>query len=396
MDEAVALAGRRGSLFVPGSTGEPGGFLAEVARRPGCLAGIALTTGFVSGINNFSRLAGSGAALSGFFPGTGIELTLVPTTYFGIDRRIMVLAPETVVVEVAPPRGDGSCGLGVAVDFTETALRSAATRIAVINPALPDLVRGPRPALADFTHVCERESPILCIRNPEPDAVSQKIAARVAAFVPDGATIQIGIGRIPGQVMAALSARRGLRFHSGIVTSGVRALVESGAVAGEGSIVAASFGGDAAFYAWLGGRPEVALAPVRHTHHPATLAAIDGLVSINSAIEVDLLGQVNAEWLGGRRISAPGGLPDFAHAAQRGRNGLAIVALPATDGSMCHSRIVPRLEAPPTVAAGGIDVVVTENGAADLRGRTAEERAACLAAIAAPAFRAALTGASRA
>jgi 4-hydroxybutyrate CoA-transferase len=273
---------------------------------------------------------------------------------------------------------------------------SAATRIAVINPALPDLRRGPRRALDDFTHVCEREGPVLQLRPAEPDAVSLEIAARVAAFVPDGATIQMGIGRIPGQVMAALAARRGLRFHSGIVTSGVRALIESGAVAGEGSVVAASYGGDAAFYAWLAGRPECVSAPVRHTHHPATLAAIDGLLAINSAIEVDLQGQINAEWLGDRRISAPGGLPDFSHAAQRCRDGLAVVALPSTDGSGRHSRIVARLAVPPTLAAGGIDLVVTEHGAADLRGLTARERAKRLASIAAPAFREALTSASRA
>jgi acyl-CoA hydrolase len=399
IDDAIGLAVQGGSLFLPGSTGAPGAFLEAVASRPGCLAGVSVTTGFVSGVNNFASIAGSGAVLTGFFPATGAVLTdlrLIPSTYFGIDRRIAALRPAAVVIEVAPPRADGSSALGVAADFTGTACRSASIRIAIVNPAIPELPGAPRVLLADFTHACEQETPVLNVPQPVADTVSLEIAARVAAYVPDGSTIQIGIGRIPGQVMAALSSHRRLRFHSGIVTSGVRALMEAGALAGDSPVCAASLGGDSEFYSWLAGRPEFRLAPVRYTHAPGTLAVIDGLVSINSALEVDLLGQVNAEWLGGRRVSAPGGLPDFAHAARRSPGGLAIVALPSTDASGRHSRITARLAVPPTLAAGGVDVVVTEYGAADLRGRTTPERAVQLAAIAHPAFRDGLTSASRA
>ncbi|MDO9443203.1 MAG: acetyl-CoA hydrolase/transferase C-terminal domain-containing protein [Beijerinckiaceae bacterium] len=390
IEDIAAIVRKQGSMFLPGVAGRPGAFLADIARTPGSLGGVRVVSGFVSGINAFDALDATGAEISGFFPApphSVSPVTFLRETYFGIDRQVQRLSPAAVVIDVAPPRADGSSALGVAADFTETALRHAEMRIAVINPALPDLPLSPRVDLAGFDFVSEANHPLLVMPDLSCDSVSEEIAARLAALVPDGATIQLGIGRIPGQMLQALLGHRGLRFHSGIVTGGIRRLAESGALAEGVSVVAASFGGDPGFYSWLGGRREFRLAPVSYTHAPETLARIAGLVAINSALEVDLLGQVNAEWVGGRRVSAPGGLPDFAHAAQRAPRGLAVIALPSTDSTGQKSRIVTRLRAPATVPPGGVDVVVTEFGAADLRGRTCRERALLLASIAAPAFR---------
>lgn len=390
LTDAVAVAAEGRRLFLPGTAAEPRGFLAAIGELPGCLEKRSMIIGHVAGLNDFSGLAGSGADIIGFFPPpprASWSLRMLHETYYTADRRIASLAPDAVVTEVAPPRRDGTAAVGLAADYLTTALASAAIRIAIVNPALPDLPGAPRLRIDDFTHVAEWESPPLFLDEPRADDISGQIAQHAARYVPDGATIQTGIGRIPGQLLKNLGTRRGLRIHSGIVTPSIRSLAEAGALAEGISVTTASFAGTIAFYDWLASQGGMRLAPVSFTHAPAALARLNRLVSVNSALEVDLLGQVNAEWAGTRRVSAPGGMPDFAHAARRVPGGIAMIALPACDAKSGASRIVGRLGVPPTLTGGAVDVVVTEYGAADLRGLTACERGKAIANIAAPRFR---------
>jgi acyl-CoA hydrolase len=385
------------SLFVPGSTAEPIGLLEglDPALLP---AGLTIVTGFVSGINRFERLwHPAGATLTGFFPppaGQHPGFRLIPACYSVIDSHLARLAPDCALVSVAAPAADGTCALGLTVDFAPTVLRLARLRIAVVNRYLPDLPGAPRLPLDAFTHVIEAEASPLEVPDAAGDAVSRAIAEHVARLIGDGATLQTGIGKLPAQILAQLGGRRRLRMHTGIVPQGVRGLFEAGTMASEDPVVATSIGGDRSFYEWLPGRPGIRLEPVTYTHSPAILAGLERLVAVNSALEVDLLGQVNAEWLKGRQISGPGGLPDFAGAAHRNADGISVIALPASDPAGRHSRIVARLDAPPTLGRIGVDVVVTEHGIADLRGLTLEERVPRLIAIAAPAFREQLAAAS--
>jgi acyl-CoA hydrolase len=209
-------------------------------------------------------------------------------------------------------------------------------------------------------------------------------------LIEDGATIQTGIGKVPGQVLKALSQRRNLRIHSGIVLPGARDLVEGGVIEGVGTIVAASGAGDQAFYDWLEQSREVTLAEVSETHDLAKLIGIPKLTAINSAIEVDMLGQCNTEMVGGRYVSSAGGLPEFTIGAHKAKGGKSIIALPATDRKGKASRIVSRFAAgtPIAVPRHAVDFVVTEFGVADFRGKSAQARAEALIAIASPAFQA--------
>lgn len=395
LEEAAKLSLRDDALFVPGSSGEPATFLQALANGA-VPQQFGIISGFVSGINRFATLPAD-AAVTGFFPPPGPlppNFNVIEANYFEIDAWIARLRPETAVCEVMPRGADGSVALGLAVDFAETSLAVAERRIALVNPMLPELPGAPRVSLDVFTHVVEAPSPTLELSQSPGDAVSEQIVRNVATLIPDGSTIQVGIGKIPSHLMARLSDRRNLRFHSGIVTKGIRALFEAGALVPDEPVVCASLGGDADFYRWLHGRRGIRLAPVAYTHDPDVLAGLEGLIAINSAIEVDLSGRVNAVWLKGRRISGPGGLPNFAAGARRSRNGLVVIALPASDALGATSRIVSRLSSPPTIEEGNIDVVVTEYGVADLRGRSPDQRCAALVAVAAPQFRAELTSAS--
>ena len=216
----------------------------------------------------------------------------------------------------------------------------------------------------------------------------------MAAIVPDGATIQIGIGGTPDAVLARLRDRRDLGIHSGLLSDAVVELIEAGAVTNarkehdRGVTVTGSLLGTARLYAWADGNPSLALRSLDHTHDPTVLAGLRSLHAINSAIEVDLTGQVNAEVVGGRYVGAVGGQGAFARAGSMAPAGRSIIALPATAAGGTVSRIVPRLAAATvTTPRADADLVVTEHGVADLRGATLGERRERLLAIAAPHLR---------
>jgi acyl-CoA hydrolase len=390
---ARALLREGGRLFLPGCTGEPTALHGAVAADTGCAAQLAVLTSFVSGLNPLDCPLLSGAReAAGLFLAPAPRVRRLVASYFGLDDEIRRQRPDLVFVPVSRPDGAGGVTLGLSAEFVETALACATVRVAVISAALPALAGAPRLPLDAFTHAWEDDTPPPVLAAAGGGGEADVIAERVSTLIDDGMTLQTGIGKVPSALLPRLVRRRRLRIHSGIVTGAVRALAEAGALDPLLPVTAATLAGDGAFYRWLDGRRGFSLQPIRRTHHPATLAGLDRLMAVNSALEVDLLGQVNAEWAGPRAISAAGGLPDFAAAASRSPGGASIVALPATGAAGRLSRIVPRLAPgrPVSLARHHVDLVVTEYGIADLRGGTAEERALALAAVAAPPFRAAL------
>jgi 4-hydroxybutyrate CoA-transferase len=386
-------------LFLPGCSGEPRALHGIVAEEPGSVAGLSVLTSFVAGLNPLDcKLLEYPADVLSFFPAPTRRENRrqIISAYSGIDGHIGRLAPDLVFIPVSPARPDGTVTLGLSAEFAETAMAIAATRVAIPSPALPALAGGAVP-LDRFTHVLRDEATPFLLPATRPSAIAEAIADHVATLIGDGAAVQTGVGKVPAALLTRLTGRRRLRIHSGIVTQSVRVLIEAGALDPDIPVCCATLAGDAEFYAWLDGRHDFVLQPIRHTHAPATLAAIDGLVSVNSAIEVDLLGQVNAESFDGRIVSAAGGLPDFAAGAHRSRGGISVIAMPAADGTGRHSRIVSQLApgAPVSVARHDVDVVVTEYGIADLRGKAMFERALALAAIAHPDARPRLGAAIR-
>jgi acyl-CoA hydrolase len=330
------------------------------------------------------------------------QLALLPLHYSEIVRRYATPgAFDLALLQVAPPDAQGRCSLSVTADFAPAVLQGlgdAGTVLAHVNPRLPR-VRGPWVPVERIHAWVTADEPLLTVSDAPASGTLQQVAAQVAALVPDGAVLQFGLGRLQAAVLAALKARRGLRVHSGMVSDGLLGLLEAGSLAPRSEaappVCTATALGSDTLYAALADPALARFEPVGYTHAQATLAALPGLVSINSALEVDLLGNVNAEWLDGRPVSGVGGLVDFVRGARASEGGRSIVALTAAAGPV--SRIVPRLTGGTTaIARADVDTVVTEHGVAALRGLDAHARAQALIAIAAPVHRDALASAASA
>jgi acetyl-CoA hydrolase len=305
------------------------------------------------------------------------------------ERRIRC---DVALLMLPPADAAGTHSFGPCLDYMDAAIGRARTVIAEISPEVPDTgghARIPASRLDAVLH--SMRSPHLLPRA-EPSALERAIGAHIAALIPDGATIQTGLGALPEAVLAALAGHRDLGLHSGILGDGAMALMQSGALTNSrkpmdaGVSVTTTLVGSAALHRFAHRNPAVALKPSSHTHNEVVLAQFPSLFAINAAAEVDLTGQVNAERIGRTIIGGVGGQADFARAAARSPGGASIIALPATasDGA---SRIVARLSGPVTTPRADVDIIVTEHGVADLRGASERERARRIRAIAAPAAR---------
>lgn len=323
------------------------------------------------------------------------KLDILPLHYSQFDRY---LAPrvDVLFLQLAPGRARGRYSFGVACEYLWPLVRTARLVVAELNalaPATPALVEI-TDADIDVIVPSARELPA----PPEvpPDAVHRAIAAVIAGLVPDGATLQVGLGAIPAAALEALSGHRRLGVHSGLYVDGFTRLIEAGAIdnsrkgLNHGTSVAGLVAGSDATYRLCRETDLITLAPTGHTHDLAQLARLNAFVSVNSAIEVDLTGQINAELAGSTYVGAVGGGPDFARGAALSAGGLPITALPAvrrgSNGEMVSS-IVPALNGPVSISRADAGIIVTEFGHADLRGRSLSERGAAMLAIAHPAFR---------
>ncbi len=310
----------------------------------------------------------------------------LPMTYTETWRWLRDKARfDVALVQVAPPDADGNCSLGVACDFTSAAWPNAKHVVAHINPMMPQ-THGPSIPYARLSVAIEQPMPLLEVPDPPADTALDAVAEHVATRVEDGATLQLGLGRLQSAVLRAVKDRRGLRIHSGMVSDGLLGLLDAGTLsAGQDAVVAGVALGSQALYA--ASQQCVSFREVGYTHQHAVLAGIPKLTAINSALSVDLLGQVNGEFLSGRQLSGVGGLPDFLQGARQSVGGQGIIALPASTPKG-ESRIVPMLPAGPvSVTRVDADCIVTEYGVAELRHLDVHARARALIAIAAPEHR---------
>lgn len=326
-------------------------------------------------------------------------LDVVPCHYSAIPRMFAQgqLPCDVGLVQVSPPGPDGLVTLGIGVEYVADAIPHTKTLIAEINQRMPATVGGPRLPLTAFAAVIETDRPLVETPSRLPDAVERRIADHVATIVDDGDTVQIGVGSLPAAVLDSLSSHRDLGFHSGMLTDGVLTLVEKGVITGarkeidRGLVVTGAALCTTPGYDRLHSLP-VRFRPASYTHAPGVLCQLRSLVSINSAIEVDLLGQVGAELARGVHIGAVGGQVDFSRAAAL-TGSRSIIALRATNGcgDDAESTIVPTLRGGVvTTARVDVDAVVTEYGVAMLTGCTVAERALRLIEVAAPHHREAL------
>lgn len=305
------------------------------------------------------------------------------------------LAPDVVLVQVSLPGPEGRFSLGVTVGSTIDAVRSAPLVIAQVNRQMPYTFGAGELRRDEIDVLVEMDGPLIELRRGEPGAEAQAIARHALTQIPDGATLQFGIGAVPEALMGLLAARRELGIHSGMIGDGIADLVDGGAITNtrkafdQGVCVTAEIIGTRHLFDWVHRNPLVRTAPASYTHGVPVIARCSNFVSIQSALQVALDGSINAESIGPRQIAGPGGQPDYAEGAAAARGGIAIHALPATAARGKLSRIVPRLEAGAIITTPRYlaDRIVTEFGVAQLRGRTLAQRAEGLRAIAHPDFR---------
>ena len=321
----------------------------------------------------------------------------IPATYAQVPtlfRPDGALPADAILVQVSEPGPEGMYSLGTSVGGIVDVVRTAPLVIGQVNPNLPYTFGAAELRREEFDWLVPLASPVLELRRAEPGQLEREIAAKVAELVTDGTTLQFGIGGVPEAIMGMLGDRRHLGIHSGLISDGVIGMVESGALTGVRKatapelIVTTEAAGSAEFFHWLDRNPAVCMAPAGYTHSLHVLAQQANFVGINSAVQVALDGTINAESLGSRQISGPGGQPDFA-AGSMLNGGISVVAMPSTAARGRVSRIVRKLdpEAVVTTPRTLADRVVTEFGVAELAGRTLGRRADALRQIAHPDFR---------
>lgn len=319
-------------------------------------------------------------------------LDVVPCHYSALPRmfRYGQLPNDVGLVQVSPPDAAGTVSLGIGVDYVADALPHTSTLIAEINRQMPSTVGTRRIPLTAFAATVETDRPLPNAPVPTVTDCDRTIAAHVAELIEDGATLQIGVGVLPSAVLDALHGHRDLGVHSGTITDGILDLIDRGVITGakkeidQGLVVTGSALGSEDLYKRLVDYP-VLFCAASYTHAPATLSRLGSFVSVNSAIEVDLLGQVGAEVRSGVHIGAVGGQVDFSRAAAL-TGSLSIIALRAENHGLSTVRN-RLLSGAVTTGRADVDAVVTEYGVARLTGCTIAERARRLIEVAAPRHR---------
>lgn len=382
------------NVFVQCATGEALSFVEALKREPDRAAGVHFIAPLIPGMNAFDYASLSPTTtLTSFMPiepaRASIEagrVRIPPLHYSRIaDHLAHVAEYDLAVLHVAPAPGD-QFSFAISADFGPIVWPRAKRRVAIVNPLLPCPPRSATIPRSACEIVIDAAHAPITVSESAPSAELVAIAQRVAALVPDGANIQTGVGGAPAAALALLKDRRDLVIRSGMVTEGYRTLAEAGAFSTNAEHVTGVALGDDAFYKFVVEHDLCRFADAYETHG-YSVGACERFTSINSALEIDLFGQVNIEWRGGKLVSAAGGAPDFIRSAKQSRGGRAILALPSTAAGGKISRIVPRLDSKTvSLSRHDTDTIVTEHGVAELVGKTADQRAQALIAIAAPEF----------
>lgn len=312
---------------------------------------------------------------------------------------------DVAFVHLSPPDDEGYCTFGIETGLTKTPAESAKTIIAQINPRMPTLYGDTRIHVEQLAAIVEVDDPLYEYRMAEDpnDPVIGAIAQFIAELIPDGATLQMGIGALPDAVLPYLEQKRDLGIHTELFSDGVRVLVEKGVLTGArktlhpGKITAGFVLGTQALYEWIDRNPLIELHRTEYVNDPFIIAQNYRQVAINAALEIDLTGQVCSDSIGPKLYSGVGGQMDFIYGASRSEGGVPIIALPSTAKGGALSRIVPMLKqgAGVVTTRNHVHWVVTEYGAVDLYGKSIRQRAQALIRLAAPQFREELTRAAR-
>ena len=328
-------------------------------------------------------------------------IDFIPNCFSEIPSQIERgrIGADVVFSLASPMDADGNFALSLGADYTMAAVAKARAVVLEVNPHVPYAFGACHVHVSRVAALVEDDTPVLEVGLPHIGPVQEAIGRQVAAMIEDGSTLQIGYGGIPDAVVMQLAHKRDLGIHTEMIGDGILSLVECGAVNNRRKnhhpdrMVATFALGSRRLYDFMHRNPMLEMHPANITNDPALAGLNDRLVAINATLQIDLLGQCGSESLGSKPFSGTGGQSDFVRAANRSRGGQAFIVLPSTARDDTISRIVPVL-APGThvtTSKNDVDHVVTEYGVAQLRGRSARERARALIGIAHPHFRAALT-----
>ena len=396
MAELAELLAPGQRIFVAGSSNEPTALLEAMAQMqlPEDLHFLQFPIAGLNGVD-FTTWNDSADLTTFFMTPTLAKADVQRVHYLPMQMRAVFdyLAKDLDVclLQVAHDR-NGVLRVGPNVDFVAAVLSGARIVIAELNRHIVAPLGCPRIESAQIDYLFESDRSLATMATPKIDEAAQSIGKLVAGLINDGDCVQTGIGAIPAAILNELSAKNDLGLHGGLIDAGGMRLIEAGNVNGarkaidRGLHITGMALGDSELFDWLADQPSVVFRGADHTHEVSAIAELDNFVSINSAVEVDLFGQVNAEFAGGKQISGTGGSVDFMRAAKASKGGRSIVAMNATARGGTVSRIVPQVDMV-TALRTDVDIVVTEFGVAQLKNLPNRQRQDALIEIAAPQFR---------
>ncbi len=417
-DEAVKAVQSGNRIFLTGNVSVPKMALAALVRRAPELRDVEICQALTVGPADYVAPEMQGhLRVNTMFISANVrkavhegraDFTPVLLSEFPLLFKNGVLPVDVAMIHVSPPDEHGFCSLGVEVGLTKSAAEAAKIIIAEVNEQMPRTLGDSFIHVSRLNHIIPVDYPISELHMAEEgDAeITEKIAGFCADLIPDGATMQMGIGAIPDAVLKYLFHKKDLGIHTELFAEGVIDLVEAGVLTNArksihtGKIVAGFILGTQRLYKWVDDNPLIEFHRTEYVNDPFVIAQNDRMVAINSAIEVDLTGQVCADSIGPKLYSGVGGQLDFIYGASRSKGGVPIIAMPSTsvmrDGTVL-SKITPMLKqgAGVVTTRNHVRFVVTEYGVAELYGKTIRQRAQNLINVAHPDFRDELTRKAR-
>ncbi len=305
------------------------------------------------------------------------------------------LPVDVALVQLGVPDDHGYCSLGVSVDYTKPALKCAKTVIAQVNDQMPRTMGDSFVHVSEVDYFVEASYPLVELKPPQITEVERAIGENCASLIEDGSTLQLGIGAIPDAVLLFLKDKKDLGIHSEMISDGVVELVEAGVITNRmktlhpGKIIVTFLMGTKRLYNFVNNNPMVEMYPVDYVNNPVVIMKNYKMVSVNSCVQVDLMGQVASETIGLKQFSGVGGQVDFVRGVSMAQGGKSIIAMPSTASGGKVSRITPILDEGGAVTTSRNDVqyIVTEYGIANLKGKSLKERGRALIGIAHPTFR---------
>ena len=337
----------------------------------------------------FASKSNRKAILDGVADFTPVNFSEIPFVIKNIIR------PRVSVVMVSPPDSHGNVSFGTTVDYTKGTTDYCEVVIAQVNKHMPRTFGNSTKHVRDFTYFVEIDEPLPGVKSVELTDVEKAIGKNCASLINDGDCLQLGIGGIPDAICEELRGKKDLGLHSELVGDGVVKLLEDGIINNKkkqthtGRTVLGAAFGSKILCDYINDNPAVEIYPIDYVNNPYVISQNDNVVSVNSCIQVDLMGQVVSDTIGLSQFSAVGGQVDFVRGAALSKNGRSIIAMPSTAKNNTISKIVPTIEdkSAITTTRNDVNCIVTEYGIAFLKGKTLKERAKALIRIAHPNFR---------